>query len=268
MTGARAITASVTAQETSTRAATTRPCLIRSRLTLQLCAQCEPSGPWAVTLSANPHNRVAATHPAAGQRPAIEPPARGAWSAGQLQPTTRAAAPAGYAANAAVPEASNPALTGRTPGMSPEHAQLPGRPCGLLSSSCRYGSIWRISLGRLPMQPEVVAPEWMFCCAARIAVTAPAQQAAGPTVIMLAVQQRPLRKGRLLDPVATAAADCLRPPCLSPGLISASVGGRVRRPGSLWSDSRVTFLRAPFAGGIVGFSTARFEGADRLCRCG
>src|SRR5258706_4216731 len=80
-----------------------------------------------------------------------------------------------------------------------------------------------------PMQPEVVAPEWMFCCAVRIAVTAPAQQAAWPTVIMLAVQQRPLRKGRLLDPVATAGADCLRPPCLSPGLISASVGGRVRR---------------------------------------
>jgi len=111
-----------------------------------------------------------------------------------------------------------------------------------------------------PIQPEVVAPEWMFCCAVRIAVTAPAQQAAGPTVIMLAVQHGPLRNGRLLDPVATAAADCLRPPCLSPGLTWASVGGRVRRAGSVWSDSRVASSRASFAGGIVGFSKARFEG--------
>jgi hypothetical protein len=45
MTGARAITASVTAQNSNTRATTTRPRLIRSRLTVPLCGQWEHSVP-------------------------------------------------------------------------------------------------------------------------------------------------------------------------------------------------------------------------------
>jgi hypothetical protein len=40
MTGARAITASVTAQKTSIRATTTHLRLIQPRLTIPLCAQC------------------------------------------------------------------------------------------------------------------------------------------------------------------------------------------------------------------------------------
>jgi hypothetical protein len=54
MTGATAITASVTAQKTSTRAAATRLCLIRSDLTVPLCAHSGRRGRHAVTLSANP----------------------------------------------------------------------------------------------------------------------------------------------------------------------------------------------------------------------
>jgi hypothetical protein len=53
MTGATAITASVTAQKTNARAAATRPCLIRSGLTVPLCAQFGLRGRRAVTLSAN-----------------------------------------------------------------------------------------------------------------------------------------------------------------------------------------------------------------------
>jgi len=72
MTGARAITASVTAQESSTRATTTRPRLIRSRLTVPLCAQCEPSRPRAVTLSANPARSRLEARPWLGQVPVRE----------------------------------------------------------------------------------------------------------------------------------------------------------------------------------------------------
>ncbi len=60
MIGARAITASVTAQK-STRAATTRPHLIRSRLTIPLCAPCEPS--WHPGGHAVSEPRTAAEHP-------------------------------------------------------------------------------------------------------------------------------------------------------------------------------------------------------------
>jgi hypothetical protein len=54
MTGANAISTSVTAQKMSARAAT-RPRPIRSRLTIPLCAQYQPCELRCVTLSANPN---------------------------------------------------------------------------------------------------------------------------------------------------------------------------------------------------------------------
>ena len=54
MTGASAITASVTPQKTSNLAVAMRPRLIRSGLTVPLCARFGQRGRRAVTLSANP----------------------------------------------------------------------------------------------------------------------------------------------------------------------------------------------------------------------
>ncbi len=68
MTGAKAITASVTAQDSNTRATTTRPRLIRSRLTVPLCAPPSLPGP--------PRGHAVSEPCTIAQPPRIPPPPR------------------------------------------------------------------------------------------------------------------------------------------------------------------------------------------------